>query len=293
MLSASLYNNIKNFLSDKLGSAITSLEFIPVGGGSINQTFKLTTNTKHHFFCKINSSTEFPLLFQKEKNGLELLGAQKIIRVPEVLGLLEVENQQVLVLEWIDQEVPNDRFWEKFGISLAMLHQVSSPVFGLEEDNYMGALPQYNQFMDNWADFFIRQRLEPQVKLAVDKGLLSGKESSEFEKVYRAISSVFPSSVASLLHGDLWSGNFLCDDQYQPVLIDPACYYGDRSIDLGMSTLFGGFDGRFYDSYMHFSILPLGYKQQWELCNLYPLLIHLNLFGRSYLASILHTIKRY
>jgi fructosamine-3-kinase len=103
-----------------------------------------------------------------------------------------------------------------------MLHQLSSPVFGLAEDNYMGALPQYNGYMDSWPAFFIQQRLEPQVKLAVDKGLLSARESSEFEKVYQAIPSVFPYSTASLLHGDLWSGNFLCDDQYRPVLIDPV-----------------------------------------------------------------------
>jgi fructosamine-3-kinase len=99
MLSVSLQNKIKTLLSDTLGSSITSLQFIPITGGSINQTFKLTTNTNHHFFCKINSATKFPQLFQKEKNGLELLAAQKIIRIPQVFGLLEAENLQVLILE--------------------------------------------------------------------------------------------------------------------------------------------------------------------------------------------------
>lgn len=270
----------------------STLRCIPVGGGSINQAYRIGTGTCC-FFCKINAITKYPSLFASEEKGLALLAQQQVIRVPKVLATGEAGDYQVLVLEWIEQGLRTDAFWKNFGEQLAALHHRQSSQFGLENDNYMGALPQYNRRSHTWTDFFIHQRLQPQIELALSHRLLEPAQAAAFEKLYARLPEIFPPEPACLLHGDLWSGNYLCDENQQPVLIDPAVYYGHRSMDLAMTTLFGGFDRLFYDSYHYHYPLPANDRQQWEVCNLYPLLIHLNLFGKSYLADILHTIRRY
>ncbi|HYE56422.1 MAG TPA: fructosamine kinase family protein, partial [Chitinophagaceae bacterium] len=147
--------------------------------------------------------------------------------------------------------------------------------------------------LSNWCDFFREKRLQPQIDLAKRQELLSAQLLSSFEKLYKKLPDIFPTEAMSLLHGDLWSGNFLCGEAATPVLIDPAVYYGHRSMDLAMTTLFGGFDQRFYEAYAHWYPLPANYAEQWEVCNLYPLLIHLNLFGQGYLSSIAAALRRF
>jgi fructosamine-3-kinase len=293
MITATLKQSITDELSRVTGSALSSIQFTAVGGGSINDTYRIDTNNHLRFFCKINSLHQFPFLFQTEKAGLELLAGQQVIRIPQVIALLETGAAQVLILEWIEQGLKSATFWKTFGERLAALHHCTSDAFGLSLDNYMGALPQYNRPAGNWCEFFRQQRLQPQVELAVNKSLLPSRYLPQFEKLYTRLPDIFPEEPPCLLHGDLWSGKYLCDEQQQPVLIDPAIYYGHRSVDLAMTTLFGGFDRAFYDSYHSAYPLPAGYRQQWEVCNVYPLLIHLNLFGESYLGDILRTIERY
>jgi fructosamine-3-kinase len=157
----------------------------------------------------------------------------------------------------------------------------------------MGSLPQANGWRETWVEFFRAQRLEPQVKMAAAAGLLPARWADRFENLYRSLPAIFPEERPSLLHGDLWSGNFLCTHQQEPVLIDPAVCYGHRAADLGMTTLFGRFNQAFYDAYHHHLPLPENHEEQWEIANLYPLLIHLNLFGGSYLTSITETLKRF
>jgi protein-ribulosamine 3-kinase len=292
MISASVQLYVQQWLKDTLGAVPASLQFTPVGGGSINETYRITVGERS-FFCKINSLATFPSLFTCEQKGLQLLAQQAIIRVPQVAVCAHAGNEQILIMEWIEQGLKTSTFWKSFGEQLAALHQVQCGSFGLNTDNYMGALPQNNQPTDHWIDFFIHQRLQPQVQLAINRRLLEPAHTHLFEKLYQQLASIFPVEPAALLHGDLWSGNFLCDDTENPVLIDPAVYYGHRCIDLAMTTLFGGFDALFYESYQYHFPLPPNYRQQWEVCNLYPLLIHLNLFGKSYLADILNTIRRY
>ncbi|HLK31400.1 MAG TPA: fructosamine kinase family protein [Puia sp.] len=284
---------IQNLLSQKLNISVDSIYFAPVNGGCINETYKIIINQSQHFFCKINSAKKFPSFLIKEKNGLELLAKQNIIKTPSVIACEETESEQILILEWIEQGLKTKRFWEIFGEQLAKLHYVSNNYFGLEEDNYMGALHQSNSLSKKWVDFFILQRLEQQIKLAVDNNLLEQKHVHQFQNLYKFLPEIFLDENPSLLHGDLWSGNFLCDENSFPVLIDPAIYFGNRHIDLAMTTLFGGFDKTFYDSYHHHFTLPTNHRQIWDVCNLYPLLIHLNLFGRSYLHDILSMIQRY
>ena len=289
------------------------LTCLPVGGGSINNTYQVLTNFNNRWFCKFNDSRDFPDLFAKENNGLSLLRDQQLIRIPSTVACSQIDDTQVLILEWIDQGPRTTRFWHSFGESLARLHRITPPHFGdkhilqpqpnanhityphfgLDHDNYMGALPQDNTPSPDWVDFFIHRRLEPQIKLATQHGLLDAKTHRQFHRLYQALPDIFPPEPPALLHGDLWSGNFLCDTNEQPVLIDPAVYYGHRSIDLAMTTLFGGFDPAFYDAYHHHYPLPPNHPQQWEVANLYPLLIHLNLFGSQYRRNILHTIQQF
>ncbi|WP_207515121.1 fructosamine kinase family protein [Longitalea luteola] len=287
MMTAALQSFLKQLLKEE-----TIVQYTALGGGSINYTYRITTS-KENFFCKINKYSSFPGMFEAERAGLELLASKQVIRIPRVIAAGRINDNQVLLLEWIEQGLRTDAFWTSFGEQLAALHHIQQKQFGLNTDNYMGALPQNNQPAENWVDFFIQKRLQPQLKLAVDHHLLEPTHVSRFEKLYQQLPAVFPVEPASLLHGDLWSGNFLCDVQEKPVLIDPAVYYGHRSVDMAMTTLFGGFDGLFYDSYQYHFPLPANYREQWEICNLYPLLVHLNLFGKSYLADILDTIRRY
>lgn len=286
-------SGINDILSQALNTAVHSLQWDAVGGGSINDTYRLTVNKKLKFFCKVNSVVRFPGLFENEKSGLELLNRQKIIRTPRVIAHEIRDGRQFLILEWIESGLKTTTFWTRFGEDLAELHQVSDAQFGLSEDNYMGALPQYNKRATSWTEFLVRQRFEPQLALALEKRMMEPAQASRFENLYKKLDSIFAPESPSLLHGDLWSGNFLCDENGHPVLIDPAVYFGHRSMDLGMTTLFGGFDPGFYEAYQYHTPLPPNYREQWAICNLYPLLIHLNLFGRGYLGEILQTISRY
>jgi protein-ribulosamine 3-kinase len=292
MLPAVIEQYIQQWLKAHMSITSSAIRYVSVGGGSINQTYRIEAGTRR-FFCKINTITKFPSLFASEQKGLTLLARQQVIRVPAVLAIAGAGDYQVLLLEWIAQGLRTDTFWKKFGEQLAALHHQQGAHFGLDTDNYMGSLPQYNKPCGSWIDFFIHQRLQPQIGLALINRLLEPAQAKGFENLYTKLPDIFPEEPPCLLHGDLWSGNYLCDDNGQPVLIDPAVYYGHRSIDLAMTTLFGGFDQLFYDSYQYYYPMPANYRQQWEVCNLYPLLIHLNLFGKSYLADILHAIGHY
>ena len=280
-----LRQQLQSFLSAKLKAPVK--EILPVGGSCINQTYKISTTT-NDFFCKINSASKFPHLFLKEQNGLALLAKQKLIKLPDVMESCLFEDHQILILEWIKEGIPNQDFWKTFGKQLAALHQVKREQFGLSEDNYMGSVPQSNKNHSSWISFFVEERLMPLVKLCSDS--LSSSHVKQFEVLYQKLPGIFDNDKPSLLHGDLWSGNFMCNDKNQPALIDPAVYFGHPSVDLGMTTLFGGFDRSFYDAYHYHSPLPPNYKQQWQACNLYPLLIHLHLFGKSYLRQIEQTL---
>ena len=204
-----------------------------------------------------------------------------------------IGNEQILTLEWIEEGNRNDEFWKTFGQQLASLHQISTEEFGLKEDNYMGSVPQINRQEKNWVLFFRANRLEPLVKLCVNKTLLQPKHQEQFEILYQRLLQIFDNEKPALIHGDLWSGNYMCDKKGMPVLIDPAVYFGHRSVDLAMTTLFGGFHKSFYQVYHHYFPLPENYREQWNACNLYPLLIHLYLFGKSYLSKIEQTLDQF
>jgi len=294
MLPQSLYQHIGEILSLQLNQKVDNFFVTAVGGGSINQTYQLQVPNQPHFFCKINNAERFPQLFLKEKLGLQTLGKTGVIKVPKVVAYSVFNNNQVLILEWIESGTPNEKFFKLFGEQLAALHQCRGQQFGLDYDNYMGSVPQSNTLTNDWSTFFIQQRLQPLIQKCVAKNWLTATDVKSFENVYKMLPQIFDlAQVPVLLHGDLWSGNYMCNQLGEPVLIDPAIYYGHPAADLGMTTLFGGFDASFYESYNYHAPLSTNYKQQWEICNLYPLLIHLYLFGSSYLGRIRQTLKAF
>jgi protein-ribulosamine 3-kinase len=278
---------IVNTIAGKLQVSPSCLTFRPVGGGSINLTFRLDVSGHPTAFCKLNSASKFPHLFEKEADGLESIKQQQCILTPNVLHTLAVGNHQVLLLEWIPAGERTTTFWKTFGQQLARLHQCTAESFGWKENNYMGSLPQQNHPSPGWTTFFQEQRLHPLIEQDLHQSLLQTPHLKAFEQLYKKLPHIFdPEEKPALLHGDLWSGNFMCNAQSLPVLIDPAVYYGHRSMDLGMTTLFGGFRQEFYEAYQYHYPLPHNAEEQWQVCNLYPLLIHLILFGSSYLPQI-------
>jgi protein-ribulosamine 3-kinase len=292
-----LKQHIAGLITRFTGSTPTA-SFTSISGGSINETLRITAGNSR-FLCKINAARTYPKLFEKEAAGLEAIRQTACISTPRHIGTFYFNDHQILLLQWIDAGRRTIDFWKLFGEQLARMHLWRDTVagyqqtFGFKEDNYMGALPQCNQPMSNWCDFFREQRLKPQLELATKQGLMPSALLADFDKLYQKLPSLFPDEPASFLHGDLWSGNFLCNTSNEPVLIDPAVYFGHRSVDLGMTTLFGGFEEAFYEAYAYWYPLPSNYREQWEVCNLYPLLIHLNLFGRTYLSSIDAIVRRF
>ena len=187
-MTASIQKYLNQLLSEKLGLRISSLQLNPVGGGSINDTFQVKINDNNKFFLKFNSVATYPALFEKEKNGLEFLGKEKNIRTASVIASGVVDDQQILVLEWIEGGLKTEQFWKQFGQQLAALHMQTwrgcdgKTLFGFAEDNYMGALPQMNTQKETWVDFFIHFRLEPQIKLAIEKKINQRKTYYCFSK---------------------------------------------------------------------------------------------------------------
>lgn len=291
-LSGSLIEQLTGHLSSHTGQSVVIIEAVPIGGGSINDAYRLDTTTGR-FFLKTNSADRYPSMFEAEADGLRRLREAGPLRVPEVIDHGEHHDDSYLLLEWVESGPRSSTFWADFGRGLAQLHQHTHEHFGLERDNYIGSLKQVNTHAVDWPSFFIHQHLEPQLKMARDRKRVEAGMAFRFERLFHQMDELFPSEPPALLHGDLWSGNFLCDSQGRPVLIDPAVYYGHREMDLAMTKLFGGFDGELHTAYQAEWPLEKGWEERVDLCNLYPLLVHVNLFGESYVAQVESVLKRF
>jgi fructosamine-3-kinase len=267
-------------------------EMRPLQGGDINDVYLLKTN-KGSFVVKINSSSRFPEMFSREAEGLELLRNTKTFRLPKVIMVEQLDDMAALVLEFIPQAVASTAIWEKFGQQLAQLHQHSQEYFGLESDNYIGALAQDNQPSSSWPAFYITQRLYPQIELALAQNRMDKPTGKAFHKLFAVLPELLPEEKPALIHGDLWNGNYLIDDADNIVLIDPAVSYANREMDLAMTDLFGGFPPRFYEAYQDAFPTPKGLEERIKIYQLYYLLVHLNLFGSSYLSAIQRIISKY
>ncbi len=286
----------KNSVIDRIGNhlnlKIELLSVESVGGGSINETFRFET-TAGDYFVKKNSASRFPEMFEKEARGLKVLADTKEIPVPKVISTGEENDVAFLVLKYIKSAPKQPDFWNSFAEKLAQLHKHSAGKFGLDHDNYIGSLNQSNLKHAKWTDFFREERLMPLVKQARDSGQFGADTVNAFDRFYIKLEEIFPEEAPSLIHGDLWSGNFMVNEEGNAVIIDPAVYYGFREMDLGMSKLFGGFDPQFYSSYDHYFKLEAGWEERIDYCNLYPLIVHVNLFGGGYIGSVRRIINRF
>lgn len=231
-------------------------------------------------------------MFEAEKKGLELLKGNSTFTIPKVYGTTELQQDSFLVLDFLNLQSCTNNTWVKAGKALAEMHKNTSENFGLDHDNYIGSLPQKNDQTGDWAEFFTECRIEPLLKIAMDNKAISDKSVySKFRRLENRLNEIFPDEKPSLIHGDLWSGNISMTHDQEPSIFDPAIYYGQREMDIAMSKLFGGFGQSFYDSYNEHFPIEKGWKDRTGICNLYPLLVHVILFGESYLWEINQTLK--
>ena len=184
-------------------------------------------------------------------------------------------------------------YWTMLGVKLTKLHSHKTNKFGLDHDNFIGSLAQSNKTHSDWVEFFITERLSKQIEISRNKEAISTATVKQFDHLYTRFENFFPKESPVLIHGDLWSGNLITDDFGGPCLIDPAVYYGHREIELSMTKLFGGFDNEFYRSYHEAMPLENGFEERVEVYNLYPLMVHVNLFGGHYLQEVEFILKRY
>lgn len=285
-------DSVGSIIESRLNTSITSAR--RVSGGSINQAARVEISGEGSCFLKWNTTADSEM-FQKEVLGLELLAeAGSGLRVPEVM-LQETagDGTGFLLLEFIEQGSPKKESAGHFGKQLARLHSVTHEQFGLEESNFIGRLPQSNRWHDNWTDFFIEERIDPQLEMALNAGRLNSNIVESFDALYKDLDNIFPKEEPALLHGDLWGGNYFYDSEGQAVIFDPAVYYGHREIEMAFTYLFGGFSSSFYESYNREDPLAPGFENRKDIYNLYPLLVHTNLFGGSYARQVVSIIKRF
>ena len=292
MLHEALQREIEATLYEKTGYHHTISRVSPLGGGCINHAHVVATD-KGRFFVKYNHARRYPGMFEAEARGLEVLKKAGELSVPGVVGAGEAGDQAFLILEFIDSRPQENNFWENFGRGLAKLHMHTNQNFGLDHSNYIGSLPQGNAFSESWTEFFIIRRIQPQLRLSRESGKTDRELERKFERLFARLEEYFPAEPPVLLHGDLWSGNYMTGNNGEAVIIDPAAYFGHRYMDLGMSKLFGGFSQEFYRAYHSEYPLDANWQQGIEIANLYPLMVHVNLFGGGYLGGVNSVLRRF
>lgn len=292
MIPEEIRQNLINWFIKEVSPSIIIKSLTAVAGGSINEAFRIET-TSGNFFIKFNLEKKFPGMFMAEKRGLEILREANCIQVPKVLSINETGGYTYLLLEYISSIEPVRDFWQIFGQQLASMHRKTSGVFGLDHDNYIGSLAQSNKNHETWIEFIVSERLDPQTKMAFEDGKINRTDIRQLEKLYNKLEGLLPVESPSMLHGDLWSGNMMVGKDGKPCIFDPAVYYGHRETDIAMTRLFGGFPDLFYESYNHWWPLENGWKERIPLNQLYPLLVHVNLFGGGYMSQVRQIVSKF
>ena len=288
-----LPSDVADVVESHLGTEITSHD--SVGGGCIANASRIEAGSETYFLKWSREAAAHT--FVPEAAGLRALreGASAV-HVPQPIAAQGPENDGpgFLLIQWIESGRKNSSFWQDFGGGLADMHRHTADRYGFETDNYIGRLPQENEWLDDWPSFFITRRLEPQVRMAKENGRWSETWQQHFDGLRDRMSELLPARPeASILHGDLWGGNFLVAEDGGAALVDPAAYYGHREADLGMTRLFGGFDGTFYDAYKEAWPLEPGYEERLDIYNLYHLINHLNHFGSGYAGGVNRILTRF
>ncbi len=285
-----LWKDIAQQLESQTGRPLTLGTPVTVGGGSINEACRVKSDDGRTFFVKLNHARGLDM-FEAEAEGLQALRQADRLRVPEPLVWGVSGNRAFLVMEHLSLGGRGSA--AELGEGLAALHRITAPQFGWHRDNTIGSTPQPNTQADNWVDFWAEQRLGFQITLAVEAGAgrtLDTRGGELIECLPAFMNGREPE--ASLLHGDLWSGNYAFTLDGEPTIFDPAVYYGDREADLAMTELFGGFSADFYAAYNNAWPMDEGYAVRKTLYNLYHVLNHYNLFGGGYLSQAQHMIDR-
>lgn len=281
-------NRIETILGEKIVSGVN------VSGGCINETLIVITESQKKYFIKTNENHPDDM-FLKEAHGLSEISTSKTIRVPKVISV----EKDFIIIEAIPSAKQNTTFWKDFGRAFAQMHKFSGISFGFYENNYIGSNPQINipdlNEKNNWINFYFNKRLLFQFKLVEKNGYSDDNFRKLFSLLENKIEQILNSknNPPSLLHGDLWNGNFIVDENGSACLIDPAVYYGHREADLAMTKFFGGFSKEFYDSYNEIFPLEDGYEYRENVYKLYHVLNHINLFGISYFSQAISILKYY
>jgi fructosamine-3-kinase len=256
----------------------------PVTGGCINSAWRLAC-ADGHLFVKTNTSSALEM-FEAEHDGLEELLAADALRVPRPLATGVTGGCAWIAMEWIETGRSRHGTARDLGLGLARQHRCLAEKFGWARDNTIGSTPQVNGWFSEWVEFYSQRRIRYQLDLAA-RNSYPGRLLEAGERLLQCVGDFFSDyrPEPSLLHGDLWGGNWAADTEGRPFLFDPAVYYGDREADLAMTELFGGFDAEFYAAYRDAWPLDAGYRTRRDLYNLYHVLNHLNLFGSGYLGQ--------
>jgi len=273
---------VQEAIAAALGSRVRAARGL--SGGDINEAQAVTLEDGREIFVKTNRQPPAGM-FAAEASGLEWLAQAGALRVPAVLAA----DERFLALELIRPGKPRSSFDEELGRGLAELHRATPERFGLDHDNFIGRLPQSNRpaATPGWAAFYRERRLEPQLRAAGSAGLIPPELRRDFDRLFDRLEQlVGPEEPPARLHGDLWGGNLMCDGEGAPCLIDPAVYGGHREMDLAMMRLFGGFRTATFAAYGEAYPPAPGHGERVALYQLYPLLVHVNLFGGSYVASV-------
>ncbi|WP_372937141.1 fructosamine kinase family protein [Seonamhaeicola sp.] len=283
-----LHHDFKTHIEDLISEKIQSIK--PVSGGDISEAFVITT-AKQKYFLKTNTSNKLSM-FKEEVNGLNAIAKTKTIATPKVYQYGIFNNKSYVLMAWIETKTPTSNDFKNLATQLANLHKSTTNCFGFENNNFIGSLTQSNKKHQNWTNFYVEERLQPQLNLAKSKKLLNPVEIPSTDQLKNSLKTLFTNVKPSLIHGDLWSGNYIIASNGTPYLIDPAVYYGHNEVDIAMTKLFGGFSNHFYNAY--FDIFPTDSHtyQRIEIYQLYYLLVHLNLFGSSYYGSVKSILKK-
>ena len=271
-----------------IGSPLGRHRAESVGGGCINDAQLFTAESGERFFIKFNDASKLDM-FEAEAAGLAELASADGVRVPAVIGTGLAEARAFLVLEALDLQSKGDS--SALGQQLAQLHRQTAPRFGWSRDNYIGATSQPNPWTESWAEFFAENRLDYQLRLAAERGRKFPGAQQLLARIPDLVGNHSPQP--SLLHGDLWGGNAAFDADGQPVIFDPAVYYGGREAEIAFTEMFGGFSAEFYRAYQESWPLADGHAERKAIYNLYHVLNHFNLFGGGYAAQAQAVIDRF
>jgi fructosamine-3-kinase len=297
MLPIALHSEVEAALTNYIGRTVKLVDARPVGGGCISNATRLGVTGGEIAFLKWCRQGELPVtIFQTEAHALHVLREAGAVRVPAVISLSDDASKfGWLLLEWLEPARLTQAGWRQLGQALAELHRCKTNEFGWDEPNFIGSLPQSNSQSSDWPSFWRTQRLLPQLERATRGGAISGSDRRRFDQLLNTLGELIAAGNTegpSLLHGDLWNGNVHGVAQDGAALIDPASYYGHREVDLAMAELFGGFDAAFYSAYEEAWPQEAGSERRRLIYQLYYLLVHVNLFGGSYVGGTLSAVRK-